>query len=145
MGIGVGMRECASSSRSRFQPICRFTLSIHLDQRVLLFSLAVAVFSVFLFGLIPAMQTTRVNLADAMKTGDAAASVKTRLWGRRVLVGAQVAVSLVLLTVSVFIYRGFHYELNTSKGFRTDHLLMMSFDPSLMHYSDAQTEQFYSK
>ena len=55
--------------------------SIHLDQRVLLFSLAVAVFSVFLFGLIPAMQTTRVNLADAMKTGDAAASVKTRLWG----------------------------------------------------------------
>jgi len=110
-----------------------------------LFSLAVAVFSVFLFGLIPAMQTARVNLADAMKTGDAAASVKTRLWGRRVLVGAQVAVSLVLLTVSVFIYRGFHYELNTSKGFRTDHLLMMSFDPSLMHYSDAQTEQFYSK
>jgi len=139
------MRECASSSRSRFQPICRFTLSIHLDQRVLLFSLAVAVFSVFLFGLIPAMQTARVNLADAMKTGDAAASVKTRLWGRRVLVGAQVAVSLVLLTVSVFIYRGFHYERNTSKGFRTDHLLMMSFDPSLMHYSDAQTEQFYSK
>src|SRR5215831_14746657 len=96
------MRECASSSRSRFQPICRFTLSIHLDQRVLLFSLAVAVFSVFLLGLIPAMQTTRVNLADAMKTGDAAASVKTRLWGRRVLVGAQVAVSLVLLTVSGF-------------------------------------------
>jgi putative ABC transport system permease protein len=60
-------------------------------------------------------------------------------------VGAQVAVSLVLLTVSVFMYRGFHYELNTSQCFRTDHLLMMSFDPSLMHYSDAQTEQFYKQ
>jgi predicted permease len=40
-------------------------------------------------------------------------------------------------------YRGFHYELTTSQGFRTDHLLMMSFDPGLLHYSDAQTEQFY--
>jgi len=96
------MRECASSRQIQIPTDLPITLSIHLDQRVLLFSLAVAVFSVFLFGLIPAMQTARVNLADAMKTGDAAASVKTRLWGRRVLVGAQVAVSLVLLTVSGF-------------------------------------------
>src|SRR5215469_10088105 len=121
------------------------TLSFHLDQRVLLFSLVVSVFSVLLFGLIPAMQTTRVNLAGAMKTGDAAASGRGRLWGRRFLVGCQVAVSLVLLTISAFMYRGFRYELSSNLGFRKDHLLMMGFDPSLVHYTNTQMEVFYKQ
>jgi putative ABC transport system permease protein len=145
LGVGVGYGGVRLFQQIRIPTDLPVTLSIQLDQRVLLFSLAVAVFSVFLFGLIPAMQTTRVDLAGAMKTGDAAASGKGRLWGRRFLVGCQVAVSLVLLTVSVFIYRGFHRELTTNQGFRKDHLLMMSFDPSLVHYSDAQIEQFYKK
>ena len=81
LGIGVGYAGVRLFQQIQMPTDLPITLSIHLDQRVLLFSLAVAVFSVFLFGLIPAMQTTRVNLADAMKTGDAAASVKTRLWG----------------------------------------------------------------
>jgi predicted permease len=45
----------------------------------------------------------------------------------------------------VFKYRGFHRELASNQGFRRDHLLMMSLDPSLVHYSDAQTEQFYKQ
>ena len=112
---------------------------------MLLFSLVVAVFSVLLFGLIPALQTTRVDLASAMKTGDTAATGRKRLWGRGLLVGCQVAVSLVLLTISVFMYHGFRRELASNQGFRKDHLLMMSFDPSLVHYSDAQTQQFYKQ
>ena len=55
------------------------------------------------------------------------------------------AVSLVLLTISVFMYHGFRHELASNQGFRKDHLLMMSFDPSLVHYSDAQTQQFYKQ
>jgi putative ABC transport system permease protein len=143
LGMGVGYAGVLLFQQIQIPTDLPLTLSFHLDQRVLLFSLAVAVFSVFLFGLIPAMQTTRVDLAGSLKAGDTAVAGRSRLWGRRFLVGCQVAVSLVLLTVSAFMYRGFHYALTANQGFRKDHLLMMSFDPSLVHYGDTQTEQFY--
>ncbi|HXA64055.1 MAG TPA: ABC transporter permease [Bryobacteraceae bacterium] len=145
LGVGVGYLGVMAFRQIQIPTDLPITLSFQLNPRVLLFSLVVAVFSVLLFGLIPALQTTRVDLASAMKTGDTAASGRRRLWGRGFLVGCQVAVSLVLLTISVFMYHGFRRELASNQGFRKDHLLMMSFDPSLVHYSDAQTRQFYKQ
>jgi predicted permease len=145
LGIGVGYLGLLVFRQIQIPTDLPITLTFQLNPRVLFFSLAVAVFSVLFFGLIPALQTTRVDLASAMKTGDTAASGHKRLWGRGFLVGCQVAVSLVLLTVSAFMYHGFHRELASSQGFRKDHLLMMSFDPSLVHYSEAQTQQFYKQ
>jgi predicted permease len=145
LGIGVGYLGIMVFRQIQIPTDLPITLSFQLNPRVLFFSLAVALFSVLLFGLIPALQTTRVDLASAMKTGDAAASGRRRLLGRGFLVGCQVAVSLVLLTISVFMYHRFHRELASNQGFRKDHLLMMSFDPSLVHYSEAQTQQFYKQ
>jgi predicted permease len=145
LGVGVGYLGVMAFRQIQIPTDLPITLSFQLNPRVLLFSLMVAVFSVLLFGLIPALQTTRVDLASAMKTGDTAASGRRRLWGRGFLVGCQVAVSLVLLTISVFMYHGFRHEMASNQGFRKDHLLMMSFDPSLVHYSDAQTQQFYKQ
>jgi predicted permease len=145
LGIGVGYLGVMVFRQIRIPSDLPITLSFQLNPRVLFFSLAVALFSVLLFGLIPALQTTRVDLAGAMKTGDSAASGGKRLWGRGFLVGCQVAVSLVLLTISAFMYHGFHRELAGNQNFRKDHLLMMSFDPSLVHYNDAQTQQFYKQ
>jgi predicted permease len=145
LGVGVGYLGVMVFRQIQIPTDLPITLSFQLNPRVLLFSLMVAVFSVLLFGLIPALQTTRVDLASAMKTGDTAASGRKRLWGRGFLVGCQVTVSLVLLTISVFMYHGFRRELASNQGFRKDHLLMMSFDPSLVHYSDAQTRQFYKQ
>jgi predicted permease len=145
LGVGVGYLGVRVFRQIQIPSDLPITLSFQLNPRVLFFSLAVALFSVLLFGLIPALQTTRVDLASAMKTGDAAASGHRRLWGRGFLVGFQVAVSLVLLTISAFMYHGFHRELASSQGFRKDHLLMMSFDPGLVHYNEAQTEQFYKQ
>jgi putative ABC transport system permease protein len=118
-------------------------IDIDLDQRALLFSLAVAVVSALLFGLAPAIQTTRTNLASALKSATAVAPGRRRLWGRNLLVSAQVAISLVLLTVSTTLFRGFHEELRQDPGFRTDHLLTMTFDPTLVHYNELQTQQFF--
>lgn len=145
LGIGVGYLGVMVFRQIQIPTDLPITLSIQLNPRVLFFSLAIALLSVLVFGLIPALQTTRVDLAAAMKTGDAAASGRKRLWGRGFLVGCQVAVSLVLLTISAFMYHGFRRELSGNQGFRRDHLLMMSFDPSLVHYSDAQTQQFYKQ
>jgi putative ABC transport system permease protein len=145
MGVGVGYLGVLVFRQIQIPTDLPITLSVQLNSRVLVFSLGVALFSVFLSGLIPALQTTRVDLASAMKTGDVAAFGRRRVWGRSLLVACQVAVSLVLLAVSAFMYRGFHRELAGNQGFRKDHLLMMSFDPSLVHYGEAQTQQFYKQ
>ena len=51
--------------------------------------------------------------------------------------------SLVLLTIAVFLYRGYQGELGRGPGFRTDGILLMSFDPGLARYDASQTEDFY--
>ncbi|HEY6342763.1 MAG TPA: ABC transporter permease [Bryobacteraceae bacterium] len=145
LGILVGYGGVAVFRQIQIPTDLPVALSFDLDKRVLFFSLAVAVFSVFLFGLIPALQTTRVDLAGAMKTGDTAVAGGRRLGGRTVLVAAQVAVSMALLTVATFMYRGFHAELSAGQGFRTNHLLMMTFDPGLVHYDSSQTDRFYKQ
>jgi hypothetical protein len=56
-----------------------------------------------------------------MKAGDAASPGRRQRWGRTVLVGGQVAVSVVLLAVALFMYRGFESQLARGPGYRTDH------------------------
>jgi predicted permease len=104
---------------------------MYIDQRAMLFSLAVGLASSLLFGLAPAIQTTRADLASALKSADVAKPGRRRLWGRNLLVTAQVAISLVLLTMATFANRAFRKELTHGMGFRSDHMVMMSFDPSL--------------
>ncbi|MFL6352911.1 MAG: ABC transporter permease [Bryobacteraceae bacterium] len=119
-------------------------ISAHLDGRVLLFTLAVSLASTILFGLTPAIRSTRSDLVPALKAADADTVGRRRLWGRNLLVVCQIAIALVLLTVSTILFRGFAQELK-APGFRTDHLLMMSFNPKLVRYTDAQTERFYKQ
>jgi predicted permease len=122
-----------------------FGIDIHLDSRALLFTASVSIASSFLFGLLPAFRTSRPDLVSALKTGDAVSSDKTRLLGRKLLVSGQVALSLVLLIVSAGLVGGFRAELSQGPGFRTDHLLLMSFDTNLAHYTDAQGSHFYQQ
>ncbi len=116
-----------------------------MDRRALLFSLAVAVASAVIFGLVPALQASRTDLTSVMKSGDATAPARRRRWGRAVLATAQVAVSVVLLVVAMFMYRGFREQLTGGPGYRTDHLMIMGFDTSLIRYSDGQTQAFFEQ
>src|SRR5262249_15752660 len=106
----------------------------------------VAALSAVLFSLVPAIQATRTDLTAVMKASDSVAPDSQRWrrrWGRAVLVGGQVTVSVVLLVVALFMYRGFRQHLAGGPGYRIDHLLMMGFDPTLVRYSDAQSRQFF--
>jgi predicted permease len=120
-------------------------LDIRLDERALLFTLAVAVLSTFLFGLTPALRSSRLDLIQALKERDATASRSSRLWGRNLLVCGQVALALVLLIVSGVMLRGFQAQLTQGPGFRTNGLQLMRFDPTLVHYTDAQRNLFYKQ
>jgi macrolide transport system ATP-binding/permease protein len=120
------------------------SMPFRIDTRVLLASLALSVFSALLCGLAPALQSTRTDLVNGLKSADVDVPGRKRPWGRNVLVVAQVSTSLMLLTASFLMVRGFQRAaLLEGTGFAKDHLLMTSFDPRLMQYSAAQTKHFY--
>jgi predicted permease len=118
---------------------------VSVDQRMLLFTLGASLISTFLFGLTPALQTTRLDLVSALKSADADSGGKRRLWGRNSIVVGQVALSLVLLTVSAVLLQGFRDELLQGPGFRIDHLWLTSFDTGPVHYTEDQTRRFYKE
>ncbi len=142
LGIAVGYGAIIVFQQIQLPTDLPVALTFQLDRRALMFSLGVAVLSAILFGLAPAIQTSRTDLAMVMKAGEAIAG-RHRRWGRSLLVGGQVAVSVVLLVLATFMYRGFQEQLSSGPGYRTDHLLLMSFDPSLVHYSDVDTRRFF--
>jgi len=144
-GIAVGyvgivlMRQIQLPSELIVRP------AMNLDTRVLLFDLALAVASTLLFGVGPAMQMTRVDLAGALKTSDAAAAGRRRLTGRSALVALQVALSLVLLTISVFGFQVFGRELTHGPGFRTTQIAKLAADPDQAGYTEREAAEYFAR
>jgi predicted permease len=118
-------------------------IGVQLDHRVLLFSLTAAVVSALFFGLVPALQSTKTDLVPALKATDRGVTTRRRTIGRNILVGGQVALSMVLLVVAGMLLDATRKSLALNPGFRTDHLMMMEFDTALVRYTEVQTRDFY--
>jgi predicted permease len=84
-------------------------------------------------------------LIPALKAKDAVISKPSRLWGRDLLVGGQIALSFVLLIVSAVLVEGFRADLIRGPGFRIEHLFLMSMNTSVTRYSATQQDQFYKE
>ena len=116
---------------------------LQLDRRAFVYSVLIATASAFAFGLGPAIQTTRVNLVASLKTGDVEITRRQRLLGRNMLVAVQVALCLVILTVSVWAYRAFSRAFAAGPGFRTTHIAKIRLDPGQARYDEAQAATFF--
>src|SRR3954471_14688114 len=145
IGLGIGYAGMLLFRQIEIPTDLPITLAFRMDRRALVFSLLVSVVSALLFGLVPALHAARADLTAVMKSGDSVAPGHRRRWGRAILVAGQVAVSVVVLVVALFMYRGFARQLASGPGYRTDHLLLMSVDTSLVRYSDAQSAQFFKE
>ena len=144
IAIGYGIVEWFQSFQNVvFMTDLPLSVPFRMDTRVLLASLALSALSALLCGLAPALESTRLDLVNALKSADVDVPGRKRLWGRNVLVVAQVSASLMLLTASFLMVRGFQNTLREGTSFAKDHLLMASFDPRLVQYNRAQTQQFY--
>jgi predicted permease len=111
-------------------------LTSHPDTRVFLFALALSVITGLLFGIAPAIQGTRAELAATLK--DQATGVVGgfgHLRFRKALVVTQVALSLVLLIGAGLFTRSLYNVKNIDVGMRTDHLIQFTIQPSLNGYS----------
>src|SRR6266481_4851170 len=144
IAVGYGFVEWFHSKESIvFMTDLPVGVPFNMDTRALLVALALSAVSALLCGLAPALQSTHTDLVNGLKSADVDVPGRKRLWGRSLLVVAQVSISLMLLTASFLMARSFQHSLLDGTGFKKDHLLMTSFDPRLEQYSAAQTKQFY--
>src|SRR5207249_1661485 len=78
----------------------------------------------------PALRATRVDLCPALKDQRAGAQASSSSRLKRSLVGAQVALSLVLLIDASLFVRSLTNIRNLDPGFNPDRLLLLEFNPS---------------
>lgn len=103
---------------------------IGLDLRVLAFSVLAAVLTAVLFGLVPAIQSTRLNVAQAIRTGGRAArggAVRGRT--RKLLVVGQVAMAVMLSIGAGLLVRSLLAAFQADPGFRPEHVVSVSIQP----------------
>jgi putative ABC transport system permease protein len=93
-----------------------------IDARVLAFALAISIASSLVFGLMPALRASRVDLNEVLKEG-ARGSSGGRRRGRSLLLVAEVALSMVLLVGAGLMMRAFLHEQGTLPGFDTTRLM----------------------
>ncbi len=148
LAIGYIPISLAKQVALQFDPRVAVELPSALDLRLLGFGITVAMLSVILFGLMPAFQTTRADLVTVIKGSAPKRRGRFgRLFrGRSLLVAGQVAISLLLLTITSVLYAGAYKGIVSSlrnPGFQVDHLLAIDFDPATVHYKDARAQQFF--
>ena len=104
-------------------------VAMPLDLRLLAFTAGIAGLTCVLFGLLPAVQASRTDPIEAIKTGGrGVAGAGARLSVRRALVVSQVALSLVLLVGSFLFVRSLGNLLSLDAGFAQDRILAVSSD-----------------
>ncbi|HUJ23822.1 MAG TPA: ABC transporter permease [Bryobacteraceae bacterium] len=116
------------------------------DLRVLAFNFATAIVAGLIFGLIPALQTTRPSLATTLK--DQAGSVSgatSQVRFRKMLVVAQIALSMLLLVGAGLFAHSLYNLKNLDPGFHAENLMTFSVDPSLNGYSQQRIQQLYER
>jgi predicted permease len=107
---------------------------VSLDARVLLFTLAVSLFAGILFGLAPALKTSRVDLHEVLKeSGRGSSGARHRLQG--IFVAAEVALALVLLVGAGLMIRSLAALWRVNPGFNPSHAI--TFDLSLPNSASA--------
>ncbi len=140
VGYAIAQLGCEQIGRSRIPLAMPVDLSVPLDYRVLLFSMALSMLTGVIFGLVPALRATQPNPSGAeRRAGTDRAS--RRLGMRNLLVVAQVTICMVLLICSRMFLRIYDSAGKIDPGFTNRNQLMMALDPSLNRYSPGETRR----
>jgi predicted permease len=121
-------------------------LDVTPDVRVLGFTLGVTVATGILFGLVPALRATRLDLAYPLKglAGPSRRPGRSRLVFHRTLVVSQIALSLFLLVGTGLLVRSLQNLRDLDAGFDRDKVLLFSIDPG-NRYDTAGRARLYQE
>ncbi len=143
---GIAIAAASTPFLSRLLPTIhdlgsnRLTLSLGLgiDRRVLLFSLAVSVATVVLFGLAPAIAASRTSLESILR-----GIRSSHAWrGRQALILLQIALCTVLLAGAGLLIRTFDDLRNLTPGFDAERVVTFTIDPPVLYTPGMPIETF---
>jgi predicted permease len=115
------------------------------DAGVLLFTAGISILAGLLFGLIPAVQASRTNLAAAMKEKNRFRSGFLRLSPSSLMVVLQVGLSMVLLTGAGLFARSLLKLQGEDLGFDRNNVLLLGIDPRLANYKPTELAPLYQQ
>jgi macrolide transport system ATP-binding/permease protein len=124
-----------------------FTLHAELNWHVLSVAIALSLLTGVLFGLAPAIQSTRVDVISAMKETRAGQPGGRRTFGRinlsQVLVVGQIALSLLMLVAAGLFVRTLTNLESIEVGFNRENLLLFELDARKAGHKDPEITAFY--
>ena len=119
---------------------------IGLDARVVVFSLAVATLAALLSGLLPALHASRAAVSDSLREGGRQGGPSGSRRTRNVLVGAEVALALVLLTGAGLLMRTLWGMQRVERGFSADRIGLATVNLPGTRYRNAEAwRAFYAR
>ena len=117
---------------------------LRMDREVLAFTMGVCFLAAALFGLAPALRSSRAEIGRSLKSSGSASGAGSpgRQRMRNILVGLEVSLAFVLLIGSVLLIKSFERLTHVDPGFHTDHLLVASISLPEAKYPVAQERVF---
>ena len=138
---GTGLVESAGS---KINPMFQ---DIHIDLRSLAFTFGISIITGLLFGLAPALQISRPNLAESLKEsgrGSGPSASRNRL--RSMLVVSEIALTLVLLVCAGLLIRSVMRLKNVDTGFNAQNILAMNIGlPGIKYPKPENQIAFYKE
>src|SRR3989441_2635935 len=119
------------------------SLNPRLDLRVLAFTFGLSFLTGIVFGVVPALRATRLDLTPALKDSGRSSSFSSRSLLSKSLVVAQVSLSLLLLIGAGLLVRTLINLQRVETGFNERNLLLFTADPSLLGYKDDRLRALY--
>jgi len=118
-------------------------LQVPVDYHVLIFTAAISLLTGVAFGFAPALRGARLDVNRALAANARNSIGRGRARTGRILVVAQVALSLILLMGGALFLRSLHNMLTQKLGYDRDHLLMITVDPEAAGYKGASATAMY--
>ena len=118
--------------RDRLAVVQPLAVSIEVNEQVLAFTFGVALFTILLFGTLPAWKGSRVQLMPILRSE---CTTTRRLTLQSGLVVAQVAICTVILLGSMLLIRTLDRIRRVEPGFDYDRIVTFNVDPSMLRYS----------
>jgi putative ABC transport system permease protein len=116
---------------------------IGIDYRVLTFALGVSALTGILFGIVPALQASKLDVTSALKEGGGSAEGNRRTSARSLLLVGEVALSLMLLVGAGLLIKSFLRLQEVRPGFNAHNVLIANLALPGAKYKDQQFVEFF--
>lgn len=120
-------------------------IDLEINQRVLLFSLALSVVTGMVFGVAPALKASRPAVVPALKDSPESGERSARFTLKQVLVVTEVTLSLLLLITAGLFVRSLQSAQAIDPGFEVEKLVSAPLNVNLLRYTQEQGRDFYRR